>query len=398
MYELLLLLLPVAAASGWFAARRSMEKGDDDSRNSALNTRYFKGLNYLLNEQPDKAIDVFVEMLEVDSETVETHIALGSLFRRRGETERAIRIHQNLIARPTLDREQRAQALLELGQDYMKAGLFDRAESLFNELVELHMYQFSALSNLLLIYQQEKDWNTALKTAEKYEARTGKSLRLEQAHFYCELTEEALKQHRHSEAANLLKKAQNTDRSLVRPVLLQAGLEKDKGNFKSAIRLYERAFELDDIAVDEIILPLKDCFIRLGSAQGVRPIINKMYVASGNVSLAITLSDLIEQSEGTEKAIEFMKDFLEQTPDLRVLRQLMNLYLRSGRSETDTDVFSLVRSLLEITLKRTPVYKCGKCGYAANKLLWHCPGCNSWSTMVHVETLQNYNRTKPIEF
>ena len=140
MQELLLLLLPIAAASGWLAARRS-ERKQQKACVGETGPVYFRGLNHLLNEEPDKAIDAFVEMLEVDSDTVETHLALGNLFRRRGEVERAIRIHQNLIARPALTREQRAQALLELGQDYMRAGLFDRAENLFRELKETKVHK-----------------------------------------------------------------------------------------------------------------------------------------------------------------------------------------------------------------------------------------------------------------
>ena len=126
-----MLLLPVAAASGWWLAKRDERRKQEESVQGLLYPDYFKGLNYLINEQPDKAIEVFVKMLEVDTETVETHFALGSLFRRRGEVDRAIRIHQNLIARPTLTPEQCNQALLELGEDYLRAGWFDRAESLF---------------------------------------------------------------------------------------------------------------------------------------------------------------------------------------------------------------------------------------------------------------------------
>jgi lipopolysaccharide biosynthesis regulator YciM len=146
MYELALLLLPVAAASGWWAARRSARREAENCADP--DPAYFRGLNYLLNEQPDKAIDVFIKLLEVDNETVETHLALGNLFRRRGEVDRAIRIHQNLIARSGLNRDQKALALLELGQDYMRAGLFDRAESLFSELVDMSLYRGRAAGNL----------------------------------------------------------------------------------------------------------------------------------------------------------------------------------------------------------------------------------------------------------
>ena len=161
--EWLILLLPLAAASGWFAASRAARKESAKSEREA-NPVYFQGLNYLLNEEPDKAIDVFLEMLEVDADTIETHLALGNLFRRRGEVERAIRIHQNLIARPALSREQRAQAVLELAQDYMRSGLYDRAEQLLLELKQGRQYVVPVLRNLVKIYQQEKDWDACLKT------------------------------------------------------------------------------------------------------------------------------------------------------------------------------------------------------------------------------------------
>ena len=147
----LFLLLPIAAISGWLIGRQNKPSIQLGST-SEIPIDYIKGLNYLLNEQPDKAIDVFIQMLDVNSETVETHLALGSLFRRRGEVDRAIRIHQNLIARPTLTAEQRMQALNELGQDYMRAGLLDRAEALFNELIESGPHTINALHQLMDIY------------------------------------------------------------------------------------------------------------------------------------------------------------------------------------------------------------------------------------------------------
>ena len=181
VYNLLWLLLPLAAASGWLGAR--IEQKRRARRNAFdLPSAYFKGLNFLLNEQPDKAIEVFTQVLEVNSETVETHLALGNLFRRRGEVERAIRIHQNLIARPTLDREQRSHALLELGQDYLKAGLFDRAENLFLELAEIRLHSEQALRLLLRIYQQEKEWGKAISSARKLARLSGENMNSVIAH------------------------------------------------------------------------------------------------------------------------------------------------------------------------------------------------------------------------
>ncbi|MEW8498538.1 MAG: tetratricopeptide repeat protein, partial [Candidatus Thiodiazotropha taylori] len=206
------MLLPVAAASGWFAARRGVAV-KSQKQPQEISPVYFKGLNYLLNEQPDKAIDLFIKLLDVDSDTVETHLALGNLFRRRGEVERAIRIHQNLIARPSLSREQRAQALLELGQDYMRAGLFDRAENLFIELTELKLHNEQANIYLLEIYQQEKDWKRCLEVADRITVSHYPALHNSIAHFYCELAEEQLRQQNMAAAESFLKRAQHMKRS-----------------------------------------------------------------------------------------------------------------------------------------------------------------------------------------
>ena len=191
MAELLWLLLPIAAAAGWLAASQDARK--KVRRITGISSDYFKGLNFLLNEQPDKAIEVFIRMVEVDSDTAETHLALGHLFRRRGEVDRAIRIHQNLIARPKIDPEIKTLAVLELGEDYMKAGLFDRAENLFLELIEMNEHTTIALTQLRDIYQQEKDWEKAISICSRLETVSNKSMHMLIAQYYCELAEESFR-------------------------------------------------------------------------------------------------------------------------------------------------------------------------------------------------------------
>src|SRR5918912_3171483 len=179
-----LLGFPLFFAFGWLAARIDIKQLLSESRSLPLS--YFKGLNFLLNEQPDKAIEAFIEVVKVDPQTIELHFALGNLFRRRGEIERAIRMHQNLVERPDLREDQKRAALFELAQDYLKAGLLDRAEELFAKL-ENTPHAEAALKFLLEIYQQEKEWQKAIAVAEKLEAVTGRSHQKEIANFYCEL-------------------------------------------------------------------------------------------------------------------------------------------------------------------------------------------------------------------
>ena len=252
LLETLFLLLPVAAISGWVAGRRS--KPDvQDARQNTISPIYLKGLNYLLNEQPDKAIDVFIKLLEVDSDTIETHLALGSLFRRRGEVDRAIRIHQNLIARPSLTKEQRSQSLFELGQDYLRAGLLDRAEALFSDLIVSAPHTEVALNYLIDIYQQEKDWEKAIETARRIEVKTGNKQYMRVAHYYCELAEQAIQKGDKIRAHKLVKKALNTNKNSVRASLLDGKLEIQNGNDKTAIKSLRRVEQQDISYLGEAI-------------------------------------------------------------------------------------------------------------------------------------------------
>lgn len=265
MINLWPLLLPAAAWSGWWVASRNYS-GKKSEQNNKLSREYVVGLNYLLNEQPDKAVDIFIKLLEIDSETVETHLALGSLFRRRGEVDRAIRIHQNLIARPQLSLADRKQALLALGQDYMSAGVFDRAERIFLEVVELGgSKEVCSLQGLLAIYQQEKAWESALDTIKKLEVSTGQSFHAQAAHYYCEIAAQALKDNAIEKAQNATRQALAIDKMSVRASLLQASLDMKYGRYKQAIRSLKRVPQQDPEFITEIIEPLVICHKELGA-------------------------------------------------------------------------------------------------------------------------------------
>jgi lipopolysaccharide biosynthesis regulator YciM len=208
-----LLGIPVFFALGWIAARVDIHQLVSESR--SLPRNYFKGLNFLLNEQHDKAIDAFIEVVKLDPESADMHFALGNLFRRRGETERAIRVHQNLLARPDLPLEQQGHAAYELGMDYLKAGLLDRAEETFNSLIDTQ-YAAQARRALLEIYQREKEWPRAIEAAVGLQESGAGARQKEIAQFYCELAHDALVHMKPDDAMPLLEKALQTDRKSVR--------------------------------------------------------------------------------------------------------------------------------------------------------------------------------------
>jgi lipopolysaccharide biosynthesis regulator YciM len=367
----------VAAASGWLVARRAENKradavGDDDPG-------FFRGLNYLLNEQPDKAIDVFIQMLEVDSDTVETHLALGNLFRRRGEVDRAIRIHQNLIARPTLSRDQRAQALLELGQDYMRAGLFDRAESLFSELIDMELLQEQALRNLKTIYQQEKDWDKCLSVSRQLEANTGEPLYQERAHYYCELAEQARAADRNESAFAYLRQARNADRDCVRATILQADMEAAQGDLQVAIRTYRRVEQQDPSYMVEILPRLGQCYRRIGAWPEWVSYLQGLFSKTRETPVMLALAEAIHEQEGSAATAEFVTEHLRSSPSLEGLSRLIALH--SEASARGSDILPILRELVSRLLANRPAYQCQRCGFSAKTLHWQCPGCKTWGSV-----------------
>ncbi len=380
MVELLLLLLPVAAASGWLAAKRSNKRQGATTLEREQNPAYFKGLNYLLNEQPDKAIDLFVQMLEIDAETVETHLALGNLFRRRGEVERAIRIHQNLIARPTLDRTQRAQALLELGLDYMRAGLFDRAENLLTELLEIKQHEVPALQNLRIIYQQEKDWKKCLDVISKLESITGERLSTERAHYYCELALLARKEHNYSEAAELLKKAQESDGNSVRAALVQGKLEMAQKAYAAAIGSLTRVVAQDPAFISEVLPLLVQCHSELNQRDELVAYLQQLYQQQKRISVMLALATLIQEEKGDQAAIEFVSGYLYEHASLDGVQRLIDLSRKCTEGSLAV-TFSILYKQISMLIDKRPGYQCKQCGLAVKTLHWQCPGCSSWNSI-----------------
>jgi len=375
----LLLLLPVAAWSGWWVARHHYIKRDAHNRRG-MHPEYFKGLNYVLNEQPDKAIEVFIKMLEVDSETVETHLALGNLFRRRGEVDRAIRIHQNLIARPTLDKEQRALALLELGMDYMRSGLFDRAESLFEELVETGSYSIQAFRELLDIYQQEKDWDNCIRTARRLEATSGERLDPVVAQYYCEKAELLRDQGQHKPARDNVRRALTIDPDCARASILEAELAVMAGKLRHAVRAYKRIERQDADYLPEVIPQLLECYRQLDRLDEFMAYLQEVVDRNGGITAMLTLTDLIAQRRGEEAAAEFITSELRKRPSVRGLERLLAYALEQAHGRTRESLIT-IRELTGKLLEDRPVYKCMHCGFVGKSLHWQCPSCKQWNTV-----------------
>lgn len=371
-----LLLLPVAAACGYWIGRRDRQ----DSKSPQWHRDYFKGLNYLLNEQPDEAVDVFIKLLEVDSDTVETHLALGSLFRRRGEIDRSTRIHQNLIARPQLQKNYKAQALSALAQDYLKAGVLDRAEELLLELVELGEIDEKNLNFLLHIYQQEKDWGKAIDIVTKLQKKSGRSTLPIVAQYHCELADIKKLQKDWEAALDYCRSAEAIDHNCVRASLLRADIEMILGNYENAIRCYQRVKKQDSSFLSETIEPLVKCYQVLDKEAELVEYLNTCLQEHQRFSLVLVISQYMQKQEGDGAAIEFLAEQIRRRPSLRALRHLLELYIANAKGDTREKLL-ILQDFMDTLLEDKPTYRCRHCGFSGKVLYWLCPSCHHWMSV-----------------
>ncbi|KFN45262.1 lipopolysaccharide assembly protein LapB [Arenimonas composti] len=379
----LFLLLPVAAVCGWLAGRRGGELRGG-ARMSRLSNTYFRGLNYLLNEQQDKAIEVFLQIAAVDKDTVETQFALGHLFRRRGEVDRAIRLHQSLVARPGLSDDQKTRAVLALGEDYMRAGLLDRAETLFTDLVRMGVLAPQALRHLISIYQAERDWGKAIEHARQLESAGGEPMGKLIAHYYCELADKSRLAGEYEEARAFVAEAYAADSHSVRAGLTEGRIELAAGNDAAAIRAFERVARHDIEFLPEILDPLLGCYERRGEGARARGFLMETIEHHPGVSAVLALARMIEHDEGHPAALAFLKRQLQLRPSVRGEAAFIELSLRDDSVDFGASLKTL-KQITEQLLVRTPGYRCQRCGFGARAHHWQCPGCKSWGSIKPVQ-------------
>ncbi len=385
--EVLFLLLPVAALSGWFVGRNKPRVKQDSSDCLPLSRELFQGLNYILNEQPDEALEVFIRMSQLDNETVDLQFALGNLFLRRGEVDRAIRIHQNLIARPSLSRTQRNQALYELAVDYMRAGLLDRAETLFQDLVNDPNYGLLSKRQLLEIFQQEKEWSQAIEIARKLNVVNGRNISPMIAHYYCELAEVALKQGDSSEARKLIKRAFKEDKNCVRASLLDADIALESEQPGYAVRAYKKIEQQDPDYLPLAIEPLQKSYELLGKmpefVQYLRGLVDKRE----SISLVLALAQQLHKRGDEQLAIELLKNYIQRRPSLRALDYLLELRLNHVSDAQQGEV-GIIRDIMAKLLSAKPVYRCNNCGFNSKSMHWQCPSCKQWNTVKPIHGIE----------
>lgn len=369
-------LFLLLAAAGWALGR--FDERDGESAVPPLNIDYLKGLNFLLNEQTDQALEHFMEMVRVDDRTIETHFALGSLFRRRGEIDRAIRIHQNIVARPDLAAEQRDQALFSLAKDYLKAGLLDRAEKIFVRLSTGSRYQVEALERLCGIYEQEHEWQKAIDAGKTLETLSGKSLALQIAHYYCELAEAAASTGKFSAARAFLKKAQSGRPNTLRGALTRGDIARDMNDTKTALRLYQRIIDEHTYLVIEALPRIVEIHTREGSLEKFAKHLETMLKKNPEMRTDIAYTAIVNDIGGIEVIDKCVEDYILNEATLTEFVDVQSAL--EGGPDAHHDALQKVRMALGKLAAATPRYQCRECGFSTQRLIWQCPSCKNWET------------------
>jgi lipopolysaccharide biosynthesis regulator YciM len=372
----MLLIFPLFFGMGWWAARLDIK--DLLSESTAVPESYFQGLNFLLNEQQDKAIEAFIEVVKIDPQTVELHFALGSLFRRRGEVDRALRMHHNLVDRADLDDNQRQLAIFELAQDYLKAGILDRAERLFREL-EKSSYAKPALEFLLELFQKERDWLKAIAVSQQLAGVSGVSYGKQAAFFYCELaTEEIAAGNLAGARAHLLQALADCPAS-VRASIMLGDMELEDGKTEQAITLWQGVETQDAQYLPLVAERLLIAYRELDrEAEGIALLRNYLIKYHAIDTLNVVFDGILKY-EGSASAYQLVRDELERNPTLLGLDKLLEARLLEVSLDRRADI-ELVKDLVHKRTRNLAMYHCGHCGFKARKFYWHCPACQAWDS------------------
>ncbi len=349
-----------------------------------ISADYIRGLNLVLNRRTDEALELFVQMAKVDEDTLETHFALGHLFRRRGEIERAIRVHENLLARPNLNEAQRHQALFSLAEDYMGAGLFDRAEQLFGELRDSTTLAEAALEKLVTIYEREQEWQKAIDALRQLEMlRGGKSSQV--AHYYCELAELARAAGDRARARELLRNTVRSESGALRGTLIRATLAREERDYAQAIPLYEQVIAADRHFISEVLPPLLECYRESNRLPELDAYLERLAAADSTLYRDLALAAIVGNLGGSNALAAAVERFVFEHP---VLANLVNAAeLRTLPAAARAAAMQRIGDALRSVALANARYRCSNCGYSTQRFIWHCPSCKLWETVRPIQSV-----------
>lgn len=395
MLELLFLLLPIAAAYGWYMGHRSAKKDQEDISNK-LSRDYVAGVNFLLANQTEKAVDLFLDMLqkqenenEIDSNSqFEAELTLGNLFRSRGEVDRALRIHQALDNSPHYTFEQKLLAKQQLARDFMAVGFFDRAEHLYILMVDEPEFAEGALQQLALIYQKTKEWKKAINVAEKLAKISPNSHQIELAHYYCEYVKN-LPDESKEDPKQILLQALAVSPTCVRASMMLAELSIKQKDYQSAVHFLENILTQNPDYIGEVLHRLKFCYQQLNQWDNFELFLIKASREKNNSAVALMLADLIEEKDGRAAAQLKLYQQLQQNPATPIFHRFIQYQIDDAEKGRGKDSLILLHKMVGERIKQTFGYRCSNCGYQTHKLIWCCPSCRQWETIKPVSSIEH---------
>ena len=382
---MLFVLLVIALAAGWWLGRHSRGSfGSGNSRQRVAPTRdYFIGLNYLLNDEPDDAIDIFTDSLEMTPANLETYLALGKLLRRRGKVDRSIAVYQDLLGKGHFKPEQLNEIRINMAHSFIAAGLLDRAEQILDDLKkEKGTIKYRALVLSVNIFQQEKDWHMGVQAVAELvkvcppEQRQG--FQRVASHFYCEMAAVELAREHVTRARELLQEAQSLDKGNPRASMLRGELESRSGNDRDALKHYLNVQKQNPAFIADIFDALVDVFRRSGKERALEKFISDCRETANNASVLIQVAGFLEQTQGRDVASNFLREKLQRNASL----QLLQAFVELGQG-ADQDM-AITLSVLKEYIEGTAQYQCQNCGFELKTLHWLCPSCSQWGTVQHM--------------
>ncbi|WP_019027925.1 lipopolysaccharide assembly protein LapB [Colwellia piezophila] len=386
MIELLFLLLPVAMAYGWFMGRNSIKQNQQTAKQD-LSIKYSTGLNYLLSNQQDKAIDSLLDALKVEDDSVEAHFAMANLFRKRGELDRALKVHEHLVRLTHLPTKDKQQAVFELGKDFLSAGLYDRAETMFTKLLKSKDYGLKSLSYLLKIFQSTKDWQHGIDRQKLIVKHNDKRILHTLANFYCELATTAFEQDEFIAVIELLEQALILDPNSCRANWLMAKIYENHQQCELAAKCYQAIYKQDNEFFPDVIEQMLACYTRLDELDQFYSFIKKVYDETAGSGALICYLSHVENKHGKKKALEFMVSALKRRPTIRGFEHFVNMQMTQADDVSNASL-DLIKELIGEYLKIKHRYSCRSCGFNSQIHYWSCPSCHEWEQLKPVRGLE----------
>ncbi len=387
MLELLFLLLPVVAAYSWYMGRNSV-KQNDQSVKTDLSKKYSQGINYLLSNQEDKAIEHLIETLKIEDDSIEAHFAMANLFRKRGELDRALKVHEHLVRHKYLPDDAKHKAAFELGKDFFSAGLYDRAEAMFQRLLKSKKYELKALSYLMQIFQSTKDWQKGIALEKNIVKSNDKKLLHILANFYCELATTAHQEDDNLEVIELLEKALKLDNKSCRANWLMALIYEQHEQYEHATECYINIYQQDIEFFPDVIDKMEHCYDENGNTDDFYRFIKNVYNETGSTSALIKYVDHLVDTGKVEQANQFILSGLKRRSTIHGFKHFVKMQLNANNSPQESESLTVIRELVSAYLKVKPRYSCRNCGFNSATHYWSCPSCHEWEQLKPVRGLE----------